>query len=70
MGNQASHMAGYLLFDVLDNAQCVMLKAILTDLIDKDVDSLRFYYLGNRYQTKIEHVGVDRGIPADQTLIL
>ena len=27
-------------------------------------------YLGNRYQTKIEHVGVDRGIPADQTLIL
>ena len=40
------------------------------DLIDKDVDSLRFYYLGNRYQTKIEHVGVDRGIPADQTLIL
>lgn len=55
---------------ILDNAQCVMLKAILTDLIDKDVDSLRFYYLGNRYQTKIEHVGVDRGIPADQTLIL
>ena len=52
---------------ILDNAQCVMLKAILTDLIDKDVDSLRFYYLGNRYQTKIEHVGVDR---ADQTLIL
>lgn len=46
---------------ILDNAQCVMLKAILTDLIDKDVDSLRFYYLGNRYQTKIEHVGVDRG---------
>lgn len=45
-------------------------KSILTDLIDKDVDSLRFYYLGNRYQTKIEHVGVDRGIPADQTLIL
>ena len=55
---------------ILDNAQCVMLKAILTDLIDKDVDSLRFYYLGNRYQTKIEHVGVDRVIPADQTLIL
>ena len=28
---------------IVDNAQCVMLKAIFTDLIDKDVDSLRFY---------------------------
>ena len=55
---------------ILDNAQCVMLKAILMDIIDEDVDSLRFYYLGNKYQTKVEHVGVDRGIAADQTLIL
>ena len=45
---------------ILDNAQCVTLKAILTDIIDAEVDSLRFYYLGNKYQTKIEHVGVDR----------
>ena len=51
-------------------AKCRQVKDILEKLIDKDVDSLRFYYLGNRYQTKIEHVGVDRGIPADQTLIL
>ena len=55
---------------ILDNAQCIALKAILTDIIDADVDSLRFYYLGNKYQTKVEHIGVDRGIPADQTLIL
>ena len=55
---------------ILDNAQCVMLKAILTDLIDKDVDSLRFYYLGNNYKTKVEHIGVDRGIAADDVLIL
>ena len=55
---------------ILDNAQCVTLKAILTDIIDAEVDSLRFYYLGNKYQTKIEHVGVDRGMAADQVLIL
>ena len=55
---------------VLDQAQCVTLKAILTDIIDEEVDSLRFYYLGNKYQTKIEHIGVDRGIAVDQPLIL
>lgn len=55
---------------ILDNAQCVTLKAILTNIIDAEVDSLRFYYLGNKYQTKIEHVGVDRGMAADQVLIL
>ena len=55
---------------ILDHAQCVLLKSILTDIIDESVDSLRFYYLGNNYQTKIEHIGVDRGIAADETLIL
>lgn len=55
---------------ILDNAQCLMLKASLIDIINEEVDSLRFYYLGNKYQTKVEHVGVDRGIAADQTLIL
>lgn len=55
---------------ILDNAQCVTLKAILADIIDESVDSLRFYYLGNKYQTKVEHMGVDRGIAVEDTLIL
>ena len=55
---------------IVDNAQCIALKATLTDIIDQKVDSLRFYYLGNKFHTKVEHVGVDRGIAADQTLIL
>ena len=55
---------------ILDNSQCIMLKSILTDIIDIEIDSLRFYYLGNKYQTKIEHVGVDRGTAADQVLIM
>ena len=55
---------------ILDNAQCITLKSILMDIIDENVDSLRFYYLGNKYQTKVEHMGVDRGVPADGTLIL
>lgn len=53
---------------ILDNAQCIALKALLTDIIDSKVDSLRFYYLGNKYETKVEHVGVEKGIAADQVL--
>ena len=55
---------------IVDNAQCVELKAILSDIIDKNLDSLRFYYLGNNYQTKIEHIGIERGISVDQVLFL
>ena len=38
---------------ILDNAQSIALKATLEDIIDTEKDSLRFYYLGNKYQTKI-----------------
>lgn len=55
---------------ILDQAQSVVLKQSLIDIIDENVDSLRFYYLGNKYQTKVEHVGVEHGIAVDQSLIL
>ena len=55
---------------ILDQAQSVMLKQSLSDIIDENTDSLRFCYLGNKYQTKVEHVGVERGIAVDQPLIL
>lgn len=55
---------------ILDNSQCIALKAMLADIIDIEKDSLRFYYLGNNYQTKVDHIGIDRGIAADQMLIL
>lgn len=55
---------------ILDNAQSIQLKSALSEIIDEKVDSLRFYYLGNNYKTKVEHVGVDRGTPADGILIL
>lgn len=55
---------------ILDNAQCIQLKAKLQELIDESTDSLRFYYLGNNYKTKVEHIGIDRGMKADDILIL
>ena len=54
---------------ILDNAQCLTLKSILSDIIDEEVDSLRFYYMGNKYKTKVEHIGVDRGVSRDDILI-
>lgn len=55
---------------ILDNTQCIQLKAKLQELIDESTDSLRFYYLGNNYKTKVEHIGIDRGLKADDILIL
>ena len=55
---------------IVAQAQSVMLKAMLADTIDEEVDSLRFYYLGNKYETKVDHIGVDRGNAVDQPLIL
>lgn len=42
---------------LLDAAQYTIFKATLAELIDPQLDSLRFYRLGNAYQAKVEHVG-------------
>ena len=42
---------------IADAAEMVRITSELVELIDPEKDSLRFYYLGNKYQTKIEHVG-------------
>ncbi len=55
---------------ILDSSQCVKLKHMLTEIINEEVDSLRFYYLGNHYEAKVEHVGVERGISVDKPLFL
>lgn len=54
---------------VLDPGQCLLLKSLLTDIIDEDVDSLRFYYLGNQKKARLEHVGVSKGIKVEEPLI-
>lgn len=53
----------------MDAAKCRQVKAILEDLIDKDSDSLRFYYLGDNYKNKVEHIGAKPGFDVTGTLI-
>ena len=53
----------------LDAAKCRQVKAILSDLIDKEKDSLRFYYLGDRYKNKVEHIGAKPGFDVTEPLL-
>ena len=55
---------------VLDAAQCRKLQHRLRTIMDPDRDSLRFYYLGNHYQTKIEHFGVKESYEAEGILMV
>ena len=55
---------------VLDAAQYRLVKHKLEQLIDTEKDSLRFYNLGNNYQTKIEHIGAKAGYQPEGLLML
>ncbi len=41
----------------LDYSAFLKLKSHLLEIIDNDKDSLRFYYLGNNWERKVEHIG-------------
>lgn len=55
---------------VLDASQCQMLQHKLVKIMDEKKDSLRFYYLGNNYQTKIEHFGTKATYEAEGVLMV
>ncbi|RYD05549.1 hypothetical protein N752_09390 [Desulforamulus aquiferis] len=42
----------------------------LEDIIDKDKDSLRYYYLGSNWKRKIEHVGAKGVFNPEGTIII
>ena len=55
---------------LIDTAQLKLLRTSLIDIIDAEKDSLRFYFLGTKYQTKIEHVGAKESYEPEGVLIL
>ena len=48
----------------MDATKCRQVKNILENIIDKEVDSLRVYYLGEKYKNKVEHIGAKPGFDA------
>lgn len=55
---------------MLDASQLLTLKDSLVSMIDEKEDSLRFYYLGNKYQTKVEHFGVKSSYEPEGVLMI
>ena len=55
---------------LLDATQCKILQAKLLALMDAEKDSLRFYYLGKRYDNKIEHFGCKQTYMPEEPMIL
>lgn len=55
---------------ILDPALLVKLKAKLEAIIDPEVDSLRYYYLGNDWRKRVEHVGAKPSVDLEGTLIV
>ena len=54
----------------VDFAQWAKLKAELECICDKEVDSLRYYYLGRDYQRRIEHYGAKPSVDVEAPLVL
>ena len=55
---------------LLDAAQCKQLQHKLRTIMDEERDSLRFYYLGNKYETRVEHFGTNPGYTPEGALII
>jgi CRISPR-associated protein Cas2 len=55
---------------LIDPAQLTELKNKLMTVIDLENDSIRFYNLGKKWESKIDTIGNDKGFNQTDTLIL
>ena len=55
---------------MMDSSQLINFKSDILKIIDEKSDSVRFYRLGNKWETKIDILGIEKGFSQDQPLIL
>lgn len=55
---------------IVDNTHLTMLRSRLLEIIKPEEDSLRFYILGNKYKSKVEHYGTNPSIDLEGPLII
>ena len=55
---------------LVDPAQWTALRAKLEKEMDKNKDSLRFYFLGANWQRRVEHIGSKPAIDQEAVLML
>ena len=54
----------------IEYGKFIKLKTNLLKIMDKERDSLRFYYLGNKWEKKIEHIGVKQTYNPEGVIII
>lgn len=55
---------------LVDGTQFAMIKKQLSEIIDTEKDSVRYYILGEQYKRHVEHVGKERGFDMSGTLMI
>lgn len=55
---------------IVDSVQLTALKSELINVIDMERDTARFYNLGNKWNSKIDTIGKDKGFRQDDVLII
>jgi len=55
---------------IVDAGLFIVIKDRLINIIDQNLDSLRFYKLGNAYKSKVEHYGAKPSFDVTGPLIL
>ncbi len=61
----------YSIFEcIVDPAQWTQMRRQLLDVIDEEMDSLRFYFMGSNWKHRVEHVGAKETIDLEGELII
>lgn len=55
---------------ILDAAKLKQIQIKLLDIMDVEKDSIRYYYLGDEWRKRVEHVGAKVSIDLEGTLIV
>jgi CRISPR-associated protein Cas2 len=55
---------------VIDSTQLKQVKYQLEEIINKQTDSLRFYNLGDKYKSKVDHIGAKGSYDIEGPLFL
>lgn len=55
---------------MVDPAQFAQLRHSLEQIIDMERDSLRYYFLGNNWKNRVEHVGVNTSFDPEGPMVV
>jgi len=55
---------------LVDPAQFTQLRNKLENIMDKEKDSIRYYFLGSNWKNRVEHVGTKKSYDPEDVIIL